>query len=144
LVSGAAGQVPNQAKPGWSQVGLLTTKQLETNFIDFGNDVKDLAENLDNIKDVVQNASTTWDTRFKTKPIWNLSSLSTIIGNCAQTLKSCDTLLKEERKFNRGGSFIYNVEWNVRVQPQIDLLRQRLTFHTAKVCLEIFRYTSFI
>jgi hypothetical protein len=101
----------------------------DTNFIDFGNDVKGLAANLKNIEEVVQNASS----QKVGNSIWNLSSLGDIIGNCSRTLTECDNLLREEHKFNRDGAFIYNLDWNLRVQPRIDLLRQRLNFHKEKV-----------
>ncbi|KAF2685997.1 hypothetical protein K458DRAFT_363531 [Lentithecium fluviatile CBS 122367] len=118
---------------GWSQ-GFLPGHQYE----DFGNDIKDLAENLNNILRVVENAKTTWaqNSRGLVRPKnWDLSSLEEIIGDYHTTLEDCKRLLEENREFRTASSFAYNVEWSLMIQPKVDHLRKRLEAHNSKITI---------
>jgi hypothetical protein len=120
---------------GWSQTA---SGQYE----EFGNDIKSLSDNLDNIWRVVENAKTTWAqqslrTTRNRGPIstkdWDLSSLQEIIGDYHKTLEDCKRLLEENREFRTGKSVAYNLEWNLILQPKVENLKRRLEAHNSKI-----------
>ena len=111
---------------------------------DFGKDIKCLAENLDNIWRVIENAKATWAqqslravrSRGPVPPKdWDLSSLMEIIGDYYKTLDDCKRLLEENREFRTGKSVAYNMEWNLFLQPKVDNLRKRLESHNSKIMI---------
>ncbi|KAH8594198.1 hypothetical protein B0O99DRAFT_742105 [Bisporella sp. PMI_857] len=112
---------------------------------DFGNDIKSLAENLNNIAHVVENARLTWAqeslrlSRARGPPApqrdWDLSSLYEIIGDYNKTLTDCRKLLEENYEFRKNRNFAYNIEWNLVIQPKVDYLRRRLDSHNSKISI---------
>ena len=110
----------------------------------FGNDIKGLAENLNNITQVVENARITWSQQslrlVRSRPSssqkeWDLSSLREIIGDYHKTLTDCKTLLEENHEFRKNRNAAYNIEWNVVIQPKVDHLRKRLESHNSKISI---------
>ena len=86
---------------------------------DFGSDIKSLAENLNNIVRVVENARATWIqesvriARSRGPPLqkdWDLSSLQEIIGDYRSTLEDCQRLLEQNYEFRNNRNFAYNIE----------------------------------
>jgi len=111
---------------------------------DFGSDIKSLAENLNNIVRVVENARATWIqesvriARSRGPPLqkdWDLSSLQEIIGDYRSTLEDCQRLLEQNYEFRNNRNFAYNIEWNLVIQPKVDRLRKRLESHNSKISI---------
>ena len=111
---------------------------------DFGSDIKSLAENLNNIVRVVENARATWIqesvriARSRGPPLqkdWDLSSLQEIIGDYRSTLEDCKRLLEQNYEFRNNRNFAYNIEWNLVIQPKVDRLRKRLESHNSKISI---------
>ncbi|KAK0111245.1 hypothetical protein ONS95_001618 [Cadophora gregata] len=82
---------------------------------DFGNDIKGLAENLNNIVRVVENARATWIqesvrvVRSRAPPLqkdWDLSSLHEIVGDYRSTLEDCKRLLEQNYELESHNSKI--------------------------------------
>lgn len=104
--------------------------------------MKGLAENLQNISRVVENAKAAWtqhSLQFIRAPgpalqkDWDLTSLREIIGDYHKTLTDCRKLLEENPEFRKNRNFAYNIEWNKVIQPKVELLRKRLEFHNTKI-----------
>lgn len=68
---------------------------------------------------------------------WDLKSLLQICGYFRKTLQDCQQLLNDQSKFGTGhGGFIYNIQWNLSVEPQITRLKDRVAFHNIKARLD--------
>jgi hypothetical protein len=108
-------------------------------YAEFGEDIKDLAQNLDKIRNVVQNAFDLLQTHggSVTTPISDVSSLNEIIGSYNTTLYECQRLLDKNKDYRQGESALANVEWNILVQPTAQVLRQKIMIHNSKVCLSV-------
>jgi hypothetical protein len=131
----------SQASTCWTLTScFLAGKQYQ----DFGTDIKYLAENLNNISQVVDYAKATWTQqslqygRSRGPPPqkdWDLTSLREIIGDYYKTLTDCEKLLLENHEFKKSQNFAYNIEWNLVLQPKVDQLRQRLDSHNTKILI---------
>jgi hypothetical protein len=106
--------------------------------------VRHLAENLNNISRVVENAKVTWtqqSLRFSRsqglppQKDWDLSSLREIIGDYQKTLTDCQKLLEENHEFRKNRNIAYNVGWNMVIQPKVEHLRKRLECHNSKISI---------
>ena len=107
-------------------------------YSDFGNDIRSLSDNLNNIQRVVENATTTWAQNHRglgRSKHWDLSSLDEIIGDYHATLEDCKRLLEENREFRTPRNFAYNVEWTLMIQPKVDHMRKRLDAHNSKIAI---------
>jgi hypothetical protein len=123
---------------------LLTHEIAGQQYQDFGNDIKSLAENLSNIKRVIENARSTWSGEslrlarsrgpFQQRE-WDLSSLNEIIGDYQRTLVDCRKLLEENHEFRRSRNVACNIGWNVVIQPKVDGLRRKLESHNSKIAI---------
>lgn len=68
--------------------------------------------------------------------MWDLKSLLQICGDFRKTLNECQRLLGDTAKFERGrDNFIYNIRWNLSLEPQVSTLRDRVAFHNIKVTI---------
>lgn len=68
--------------------------------------------------------------------VWDLKSLLQICGDFQKTIQDCRRLLEDQSRFGRGrGGFIYNIQWNLSVEPEITRLKDRVAFHNIKVRL---------
>lgn len=113
-------------------------------YVEFGRDISNLGDNLNNICRVVENAKLTWAqhslrlrrSRGQALPKdWDLSSLREIIGDYHKTLADCSRLLEENSEFRKNRNFVYNVDWHIFLQPKVDQLRKRLEFHNSKIAV---------
>ena len=103
--------------------------------MEFGRDVKGLAESLDILTRVVHEASSSLQKQgaFNTPPRWDPTSLYQIIGDYESTLRECYELIRSNDRYRVGSNPLRNIEWNVLVQPTADGLRQRIALHNSKV-----------
>jgi hypothetical protein len=111
---------------------------------EFGNDVRNLAENLGSILRVLENAKEKWiqhsvrnvhSRGLPSQKDWDLSSLREIIGDYHKTLTDSKKLLEENHEFRRNRNFAYNIEWNLVIQPKVEHLRKRLESHNSKILI---------
>lgn len=97
-------------------------------------DIYYLAKNLDKLGKVIQEVSKQVFSPSPQEHAWDLKSLSQICGDFEKTLKDCEKLLKDGNKFEKGrGGFIYNIQWNLTIEPEVARLRDRVAFHNIKV-----------
>jgi len=108
-------------------------------FIAFANDVKSFRLRLEELNDAFQNSLRPYD-KFQsdaTKIKSNLS-LRELVGDFNDTLRQCQDILQKHGKSLRNGSGIFqNLVWATTVNDKVDVLRQRIQFHTQQVCLII-------
>jgi hypothetical protein len=106
-------------------------------YIEFGVAIQNLAQNLDSIEKIIKNAKRQLRERrlhdFGPDP-FDLSAFEQIVGNYAVTLDECNTLLDNNRKYrhDREG-FVFNIVWNLDVDPTVVRLRDKIAFHNVKV-----------
>lgn len=101
---------------------------------EFFSDVKGLAQNLDTLSSVVNQASGHLQRQGAyAVPRWHPSSLYQIIGDYHDTLRECRELINTNWRYGESSSVIRNLEWNMLVQPSADALRQRILLHNSKV-----------
>jgi len=113
---------------GWSEDGNANAQ-----YRDFGNDVRNLARNLENVYNVVANAENSWRQRLPGEKSFDLSALSEIIGDYQRTIRECDQVLKENRRFALHDNFAFNIQFNVLVEPRVRRLKERIQFHSTKI-----------
>ena len=66
--------------------------------------------------------------------MWDLKSLVKICGDFRKTIGECETLLGNRNKFARGrGGFVYNLQWNLTIEPEVRRLKDRVVFHNIKI-----------
>ncbi|KAF4469847.1 hypothetical protein FALBO_3287 [Fusarium albosuccineum] len=116
---------------GWTEDHNATRQ-----YIDFGRDVRGLAENLDILSRVVAQADSSLQKQRRqgvnARVRWDRVSLIEIIGDYEATLLECHDLLRSNERY-RVTNPLRNLEWNVLVQPTADQLRQRIVLHNSKV-----------
>ncbi|KAL5330933.1 hypothetical protein ACEPPN_000459 [Leptodophora sp. 'Broadleaf-Isolate-01'] len=145
-MSASASDVIRTAALAWEIYRMGWSEEFDASqqYNDFGNDIKSLAENLNNIVRVVENARATWIqesvriARSRGLPLqkdWDLSSLHEIIGDYNNTLEDCKKLLEQNYEFRNNRNFAYNIEWNLVIQPKVDRLRRRLDSHNSKISI---------
>ena len=62
------------------------------------------------------------------------NTLPEIIGDFQQTLRDCDSLLKNKSKFKRSpANLVDNVAWHAKTESEVNSLVKRLQFHMMKV-----------
>ena len=110
---------------------------LEKQYADFGVDIQYLARNLDKLGQVIRDVIKRVPSLPAGERKWDLKTLPQICGDFEKTLVDCERLLKDESKFSRGrGGFIYNIQWNLTIEPEVARLKDRVAFHNIKVGLE--------
>lgn len=97
--------------------------------------MRGLAENLDYLTRVVQNAgqSLQGQVGYGAMVRWHPTSLREIVGDFHETLQECNELLRTNNRYGIGSNALRNLEWNVLVQPTADRLRQRIMLHNSKI-----------
>jgi hypothetical protein len=106
-----------------------------TQYIELREAVHGLAQNLDSVNLVVNNAFSKLRAppNHSTTPLWDFSSLKEIIGNYHSTIDECKTLLLEYQWYRQGGSALKNIEWNMFVRPTVRRLTEQILLHNSKV-----------
>ncbi|KAM0424250.1 hypothetical protein ACHAPT_010622 [Fusarium lateritium] len=117
---------------GWSEDHNATKQYLE-----FGRDVRGLAENLDILSRVIAQADSSLQRERRqgtnARVRWDRTSLIEIVGDYEGTLRECRELLASNARYRGGSGPFRNLEWNLLVQPAADQLRQRIILHNSKV-----------
>jgi hypothetical protein len=107
---------------------------LEKQYADFGVDIQYLSNNLKQLGQVIQDVTKQARPLSAEEHKWDLKTLPQICGDFRKTLVDCQNFLQDERKFSHGrGGFIYNIQWNLTMEPEVRRLRDRVAFHNIKV-----------
>ena len=65
-----------------------------------------------------------------------LKPLPDLTGDFVKTLKACEKLLSDNSKFRHNAAgFVDNVRWWLAVENEVELLKERIRFHTTKILL---------
>ncbi|KAF1817013.1 hypothetical protein P152DRAFT_384775, partial [Eremomyces bilateralis CBS 781.70] len=131
------GDVIHLGKAAWElyNYGWNADLRASRQYADFGQLVKSLAENLDNIGRVINNAVSHMQTRRMSMalPVWDLTSVREITGDYTNTILECNRLLKQNEQFRQDTSPMSNIEWHLLLQPNVDRLKQRVEMHNNKI-----------
>ncbi|KAF2457314.1 hypothetical protein BDY21DRAFT_286239 [Lineolata rhizophorae] len=132
------GDIINAARLAWQvyQFGWSSDLAASRQYIEFGNDIRGLATNLDSVGRVVNNALNEMNNR--NLPLcrpWDLSSLREIVGDYETTLRDSKALLEENKQYGTPRGHMANVEFNVLVQPKAQRLQERILLHNSKMLL---------
>ncbi|KAL9123885.1 MAG: hypothetical protein Q9217_006727, partial [Psora testacea] len=109
-------------------------------YLRFGREIESLAENLQQLEAVIKHANSKrprrpWrdhdeDCRSALQP------LSQATGHFQKTLEECQKLLSDHERFQRDSAgFVDNVLWHMGTQRDVDILRERIHFHTTKLLI---------
>lgn len=97
-------------------------------------DIQYLAKNLQQLGQVIRDVAKQVPSLSADDHKWDLKALPHICGDFKRTLNDCDKFLRDESKFSQGrGRFIYNVQWNLLIEPEVARLKDRVAFHNIKV-----------
>lgn len=108
---------------------------------EFGADIRHFGNNLLKLGEVI--GDVTKQVPASLSHTWDLKSVLQICGDFRKTLKECERLLNDPGKFERGrDNFIYNIRWNLSVEPQVARLRDRVAFHNIKVTISLWTHFS--
>lgn len=119
---------------GWINTDIY---YLATNYAEFGNDVRGLAENLTTLDQVVNGANASLQKQAGRGVLvrYDPASLKEIIGDYEKTLNECRALLADNKQYQAVNNPLANIGWNVLVQPVAERLRQRIFMHNSKIHL---------
>lgn len=107
-------------------------------YLRFGREIESFTESLQQLEAVIDHAN-----RQRPRRPWRthddecrhaLQPLSQLVGDFKKTLDECEKLLNDHERFQRDtAGFVDNVVWHVSTQRDVDILRERVHFHTTKV-----------
>jgi len=110
--------------------GFSKAQRAHTLYNEFGDNVKGLATNLDDLHKIVgylgDNGGRFLDSSY-------MNSLVDIIGDYGRTLQDCDRFLKDKERFNWQGDFVNNIIWNFSVASEVQTLKDRVAFLNIKL-----------
>jgi len=114
---------------------LKALKIVDPSYKSFGEDIRQLAINLDLLFDVLQRALSHSGGPEKARQSPNPSFDNHILGDLKGTISTCDTLLNDQRYFQRSEGFVNNLCWYSYIEPEIAKLSERITCHNMKVVM---------
>ncbi|MCJ1405221.1 hypothetical protein MMC11_008448 [Xylographa trunciseda] len=110
-------------------------------YLQFGEEIKNFTEALEGIKRVLQHVEDErlmrpWLPYDPAQLRSTLKPLPDLTGDFVRTLKACERLLSDNSKFRHNAAgFVDNVRWWLGVESEVDLLKERIRFHTTKILL---------
>ena len=106
-----------------------------TQYAQFGVEIEHLAGNLKRLGTVIKDATKHVPSSLSPdENSWDLRSLTKICGDFRKTIGECESLLGNHDKFARGrGGFVYNLQWNLTIEPEVGRLKARVVFHNIKI-----------
>lgn len=97
-------------------------------------DIQYLARNLRQLGQVIRDVTKQVPSLSADDHKWDLKALPQICGDFRKTLNDCERFLRDESKFSQGREgFIYNIQWNLIIEPEVARLKDRVAFHNIKV-----------
>ncbi|KAL5315269.1 hypothetical protein ACEPPN_017921 [Leptodophora sp. 'Broadleaf-Isolate-01'] len=110
--------------------GFSKAQRAHTLYNEFGDNVKGLATNLDDLHKIVgylgEGGGRFLDSSY-------MNSLVDIIGDYGRTLQDCDKFLKDKERFSWQGDFVMNIVWNFSIASEVQTLKDRIAFLNIKV-----------
>ena len=113
---------------------------LDVRYLQFGKQIKLLAESLRTLEAVISNADK--QHQLPRRPWHNdadrfgpsVEVLPEVAGDFKKTLEECDTLLKDHSKFQYSqANFVENVIWWSSIEGDVENLKERVRFHMMKL-----------
>ena len=111
---------------------------IDVQYLRFGREIQSFASNLQSVVEVTENATEKrpprrWgnhDNEYRQA----LEPLTKAVGDFQATIKECQKLLNDHNRFQRNAAgFIDNVQWHMGTQRDVDILRERVQFHSTKL-----------
>lgn len=109
---------------------------LDAQYLEFGQDIKALADTLQCLPRIIQNAEsqhpqTPWK---RPEDDYRAAQVVQAAGDFRATLKECQSLLDNNTRFRTDTNrFVRNVQWSLGVERDVGILRDRVRFHLIKV-----------
>ncbi|KAJ4014616.1 hypothetical protein NW752_007387 [Fusarium irregulare] len=116
---------------GWSK-----EHNASKNYRDFVADVHTLQKSLEDLEDAViraQQSLLNHGAVSTDRLGGDRDSLFEIIGDYNGTLRECEQLLDDNRRYAETTGPIKNIGWNISVMPQVEHLRGRLQMHSSRI-----------
>ncbi|KAL8717384.1 MAG: hypothetical protein Q9225_005365 [Loekoesia sp. 1 TL-2023] len=110
--------------------------RLDSQYLEFGQDIKALADTLQCLPRIIQNAESQSPQRPWNKPEddYRAAQVVQAAGDFNGTLKECQTLLDNNTRFRTDANrFVRNVQWSLGVERDVGILRDRVRFHLVKL-----------
>ena len=110
---------------------------VDVQYLRFGREIQSIAENLQQLENVIKHANSQ-----RPRRPWGrddeccvpLQPVAHAVGDFKKTLEECEGLLADNERFQRDSAgFIDNVVWHLSTQQDVDILRERVHFHSTKV-----------
>ena len=107
-------------------------------YLRFGGEIKSFRKNLQQLLAIIEHANSQRPQRPWRDPDDEcqtaLQPVSEAVGPFRKTLKECEQLLNDNERFQRDqAGFVDNVIWHMSTQRDVDVLRERIHFHSTKV-----------
>ena len=123
---------------GTSTLGLLTFHPTDVLYLKFGREIESFNDSLLQLEAVIKHANDQrplrpWRTRDDECRV-ALHPVAQAVGDFKKTLEECKKLLDDHERFERDeAGFVDNVLWHVSTQRDVEILRERVHFHSTKV-----------
>lgn len=127
----------NLSKSLWrtSSGSLEALTIVDPSYKSFGEDIRQLAINLDLLSNVLQRAHSHAGAPEKARQSSSPGFDNQVLGDLKGTISTCDILLNDQRHFQRSGGFVNNLCWYTHIEPEIAILSERITCHNIKVVI---------
>ncbi|KAL8770394.1 MAG: hypothetical protein Q9209_003820 [Squamulea sp. 1 TL-2023] len=109
-------------------------------YLRFGREIELFSEHLRQLEAVINHAN-----RQRPRRRWGnpdnecnvaLQPVSQAVGDFKKTLDECERLLNDHERFKKDtAGFVDNVVWHVSTQRDVDVLTERVKFHTTKLLI---------
>lgn len=106
---------------------------------EFGEDIRNLAINLDLLFDVLQRARYQAGTSERTSryisPVFGSDTPASqqVLGNFRETIDACGHMLNDQTYFQKCDGFVSSIYRYDQIDPEVQRLRERIAFHNIKV-----------
>ncbi|KAK3331586.1 hypothetical protein B0T19DRAFT_352359 [Cercophora scortea] len=134
------GDLVKFAELGWKIYDYGWSEEWNANlqYIEFGSDVKHLANCLRKLSGVITEAQNLFCNPQRGLLTvgdldWDNATLLDIIGDYDATLNECLQLVKTNKRYAAMTGPGANLGWNILVRPKVDRLRARIVLHSSKI-----------
>ena len=97
-----------------------------------------LAENLNNLHLAITiSRASTGSLLAPRQPSRTHGGLSRVFGNFKETLDDCRQLLERQASYGTQRGPVYNIQWFILVEDQVNMLRDRIAFLNIKLSIAL-------
>ncbi|MCJ1439454.1 hypothetical protein MMC27_008848 [Xylographa pallens] len=110
-------------------------------YLQFGEEIRSFSKALEQLQKVLQHVEEErhmrpWLPHDTAQVRTTLKPLPDLTGDFVKTLKACERLLSDNSKFQHNAAgFVDNVRWWLGVESEVEVLKERIRFHTTKILL---------